>query len=330
MAKWVDFKKIKTEISIEAVLDHYGLLDTMKRKDATNALVGPCPIHKGTNQYQFHVSLTKNNFNCFGDCHGGGNVLDFVSKMEKVDLRAAALKIQEWFNLKSERPKNKDSKDNRAELTKEKKEKPNEPEKINPPLKFSLQNLDLDHHYLKDRGLNQETIEYFGVGFCTKGLMKDRIAIPVHNENGELVAYIGRWIGNGDPSEGEGKYKIPPNFHKSLVVFNLHRTKDLAKEKGLILVEGFFGCMRVWQAGFKNAVALIGSSLSEEQEKLVINAIGLQGKIVLMFDGDKAGQECKDDVLDRLITKVFVKVINLPEGSQPDKLSNEEIKKLLS
>lgn len=80
--------------------------------------------------------------------------------------------------------------------------------------------------------------------------MKDRIAIPIHNENGELVTYIGRWI-NEEPPEGEGKYKIPPNFHKSLAVYNLHRTRELAKEKGLILVEGFFGCMKVWQAGFK-------------------------------------------------------------------------------
>lgn len=57
---------------------------------------------------------------------------------------------------------------------------------------------------------------------------------------------------------------------------------------------------------------------------------GSQGKVVLMFDGDKAGQECKDDGLARLVTQIYVKVINLPEGKQPDNLSNEEIKKFLS
>lgn len=275
--------------------------------------------------------MTKNNFNCFGDCHGGGNVLDFVARMEKTDIRSAAVIIQGWFNIEPNSPQEDKTKEtSKTEPAKEKKEEPDETGKINPPLKFSLQNLDLGHSYLKNRGLNQETIEYFGAGFCTKGLMKDRIAIPVQNETGELVAYIGRWAGNGDPPEGEGKYKIPPNFHKSLVVFNLHRARELAKEKGLILVEGFFGCMKVWQAGFKNVVALMGSSLSEEQEILIADAVGSQGKVVLMFDGDKAGHECKDDVLSRLITKVYVKVVNLPEGSQPDNLSNEEIKKLLS
>lgn len=73
----------------------------------------------------------------------------------------------------------------------------------------------------------------------------------------------------------------------------------------------------------------MGSSLSEEQETLVVKAVGSQGKVVLMFDGDKAGQECRDDVLSRLITNVYVKVVNLPEGSQPDGLSSEEIKELL-
>lgn len=329
MAKWVDFKTIKEKVSIESILDHYGLLGKMKRKDTTHALVGPCPIHKGTNQNQFHVSLTKNNFNCFGDCHGGGNILDFVAKMENTDIRSAAVKIQEWFNIEPNSPQEDNTKDTpKAELIKEKKE-PSQEERKNQPLQFALNKLDPNHAYLKERWLNQETIEYFGIGFCAKGLMKNRVAIPIHNETGELVAYIGRWI-NEEPPEGEGKYKIPPNFHKSLVVFNLHRAREVVKEKGLILVEGFFGCMKVWQAGFKNVVALMGSSLSEEQENLVVNAVGSQGKIVLMFDGDKAGQECKDDVLTRLITRVYVKVVNLPEGSQPDKLSNEEIKKLLS
>lgn len=77
-------------------------------------------------------------------------------------------------------------------------------------------------------------------------------------------------------------------------------------------------------------VVLIGSSLSEEQENLIVDTIGSQGKVVLMFDGDKAGQECKDDVLSRLVTQIYVKVINLPEGKQPDNLSNEEIEKFLS
>ena len=77
---------------------------------------------------------------------------------------------------------------------------------------------------------------------------------------GELIAYAGRWPGN-DPPEGEPKYKFPPNFRKSLVLYNLHRAREHAGE-GLIVVEGFFsGVFTLWQQGRKNVVAIMGSSL---------------------------------------------------------------------
>src|SRR5262249_42770143 len=100
MAIWVDYKALKQRVKIEDVLGHYGVLEHLRRKGEN--LVGPCPIHKGTNQTQFRVSLPKNNFHCFGDCHGGGNVIDFVAKMESVDIRPAALKLQEWFGSGAE------------------------------------------------------------------------------------------------------------------------------------------------------------------------------------------------------------------------------------
>jgi DNA primase len=157
--------------------------------------------------------------------------------------------------------------------------------------------------------------------------MKGRIAIPIHNAAGELVAYAGRWP--GDPPEGEGKYKLPAGFHKALVVFNLHRAKDLARTHGLILVEGFFDCMRLWQAGVRNAVALMGSSLSPEQEKLIVEAVGPRGTVTLMFDEDEAGWSCREDVLSRLSVQVYVKVIGLgAKGAQPDSLTAEEVKNL--
>ena len=81
MAKWVDYKEIKSKVNIEDLLKHYSLSGGFTRKG--DNLVGCCPIHKGTNPTQFHASIVKNNFNCFGDCHGGGNVIDFVAKMER-------------------------------------------------------------------------------------------------------------------------------------------------------------------------------------------------------------------------------------------------------
>ena len=201
--------------------------------------------------------------------------------------------------------------------------------KVNPPLKFALKSLDAAHPYLTERGLTTETIAHFGVGFCTgKGIMAGRIAIPIHNEQGELVAYAGRWP--GEPPEGEGKYKLPAGFHKSLVVYNLHRARDFAKDSGLIVVEGFFDCMRLYQAGIPNVVALMGSSLSDEQETLLVAAVGPQGKVALMFDEDEAGWKGREEALSRLSSRVHVKVVGLgEEGTQPDGVSAETLARYL-
>jgi DNA primase len=98
---WVDFKEIKARATIDMVLEHYGLLEGLKRSGKN--LVGRCPIHKGTNPKQFSVNPEKNAFNCFGDCGGGGNVLDFVSKMEEVSIRDAGLLLQDWFGIRVSR-----------------------------------------------------------------------------------------------------------------------------------------------------------------------------------------------------------------------------------
>jgi CHC2 zinc finger len=104
----VNYKEIKARIKMEQVLERYGVLGDLREKG--DSLVGRCPIHKGSNANQFHVSRTKNNFMCFGDCHEGGNVIDFVVMMEGGDkksgddVRSAAMRLQEWFGLTFERP----------------------------------------------------------------------------------------------------------------------------------------------------------------------------------------------------------------------------------
>ena len=82
----------------------------------------------------------------------------------------------------------------------------------------------------------------------------------------------------------------------------------------MVLVEGFFGCIHVWQAGFP-AVALLGSSLSEEQEFLICSYFT---NALLLFDGDDAGRQCAEDCLQRLGRKIWVKVEVLEEYEQPD------------
>ena len=87
---------------------------------------------------------------------------------------------------------------------------------------------------------------------------------------------------------------------------------------------------RLWQAGYKNVVALIGTSMSDEQEKLIVEAVGGNGKVTLMFDEDDAGRSGSQDALVRLVSQVYVKLVRLgEEGLQPDSLSKKEIDNLL-
>jgi len=244
MAEWVDIKKVRESVTMAQILEYYGLEEQLIRKG--DQLVGPCPIHQGTNKSQFHVSLTKNAFHCFGDCksnpllhNGGGNLIDFVRVMEGIEepgdperhkaARKAALLIQGWFGLESARTARAPSHTPAREApttprpVPQQLEQPVPPEpdapQSNKPLAFAFKHLDQDHTYLKERRLSPETIAYFGVGFhAGKGIMHGRVVIPIHNRHGELVAYAGRWPGK-EPPEGEGKYKLPPGFHKALEVF---------------------------------------------------------------------------------------------------------------
>lgn len=99
-ANWVDFKKVKEGVNIEMVLDHYGVKGLRQTGDE---LRGRCPIHKGSGQREsknFTVNIRKNAFKCFSQgCGAHGNVLDFVTAMERCSVRDAALKLQEWFGV---------------------------------------------------------------------------------------------------------------------------------------------------------------------------------------------------------------------------------------
>lgn len=96
--EYVDFKKLKDRVSLRDVLAHYGLLDELKTKDE-NTLVGQCPITGSSSQTAFKARLDKNIWYSFvlDEDGAGGNILDFVSRMEDTDVLGAANLIAEWF-----------------------------------------------------------------------------------------------------------------------------------------------------------------------------------------------------------------------------------------
>ena len=338
-SSFVDFKAVKAAITMEQVLEHYGILDKFKR--GSDSLSGPCPIHKGNNPTQFRISISKNIWNCFSECKHGGNVLDFIARMDDVSIHAAALKAIEWFNLDpeamaansqeeaektSEAPKTGDAPRPRPAAKPAPVQEKGEPNK---PLKFRLDKLERTHPYLAERGLMLETIVDFGIGFCAKGMMAERIAIPIHNPEGNVVAYAGRFP--GEPAEGTPKYKLPQGFRKSLELFNIDRAGKEPADKPLVIVEGFFGCMKLHQSGYRKVVALMGSTMSAAQEELIRRHTDRHSLIIIMLDEDEAGRAGREDIAVRLAKFVFVKVHTFEkDGQQPEDMSAEEVAALFA
>ena len=334
MGTWVDFNAIKQAVTLGQVLEHYGI----KLKRTGKELHGRCPIHLGKGEESFRANTEKNAFQCFS-CQAKGNVLDFVAAMEKCSIRDAGLKLQEWFGLAAGKAPQASAPAGGAssvpatgsELAREERAEEQAPSterstngeatESNKPLAFQLRGIDHTHAYLTGRGIARETAETFGVGFFAgKGSMSGRVVIPIHNERGELLAYAGRSIDNTEP-----RYKLPAGFHKSLELYNLHRAIATG-ERGLIVVEGFFDCFKVHQAGYPFVVALMGCSMSEEQEQLLVCAADM---VLLMLDGDEAGRKGTDEIMLRLGRKVWTKAVCVPDGKQPDQMSADELQALL-
>jgi hypothetical protein len=168
---------------------------------------------------QFQVNPEKNAWYCFG-CKQGGNVLDFVAKRERVGVRKAALKLDEWFGLGlAEAPEKTSPAAAPAAPPKSPASAPPEPESMptaNPPLDFSLKTLDAKHPSLLDLGLEAATLEYFGAGYCAKGLMKAGSRPRSITARGKLVAYAGLAL----DAATTPRYLFPPKFHPGLEVFN--------------------------------------------------------------------------------------------------------------
>jgi len=308
MESWVEFRAIKEAVRLEQVLRHYQVQGLHRSGRARYR--GCCPIHGGEGRDAFHVEVSKDVFHCFA-CGAGGTVLDLVAAMERCGLREAALKLAGWFVVPGQPtsgpPVSK-------KLVTEK-------SKVLSPLRFRLLPIDNGHPYLSGRGIEERTAVEFGVGLYEgPGLLSGRVVIPIHDEHVRLVAYCGRTLDGTEP-----RYKFPAGFPKSRVLFNFHRAAA-SPARGVVVVEGFFDCLKVHQAGFRSVVALMGSALSEDQRRLLTTRFR---DVLLMLDGDQAGRRAAAMIADRLTPSCSVRLIELPADTQPDQLPAEEMRERL-
>lgn len=303
MENWVDFAALKQSTALAPLLHHYGV---KLRRSGHDQYRGPCPIHHGQGPEAFHANLTRNLFHCFS-CGAGGTVLDFVAAMERCTLREAALKLQGIAD--------------RPPIRRPTMQLVTKKSKVPLPLGFALRGIDSTHPYLAARGIQIPTAQEFGIGFYGgAGIFSGWLVIPIHNERGELVAYCGRALDGAQP-----RYRFPSGFPKSEILFNLHRAVAPGRQT-VVVVEGFFDCLKLRQAGIVSAVALMGAALYASQQRLLLERFS---RIILMLDGDDAGRRATDDIARRLRQHASVRVIHLPDGTQPDQLPPEAIRHFL-
>ena len=335
--EWVNYKSLRAELSFIEILHHYGI--ELKERGEQWQGFCPLPTHEGKrNSPSFSANVGRGIWQCFG-CGAKGNLIEFATRMEGLnpdnpdDFRKAALLLKKMFGKdggERERPK-----PGAKETTRERNEQEDLEEEasgvVNAPLDFELQRLDYDHPYLRERGFTDETSKMFGLGYCERGLMKGRIAIPLHDAGGALIGYAGRIVDEEAIGENTPRYLFPGSrerngtrhvFRKSAFLYNGFRVENPAR---LVVVESFTAVWWLTQAGITNVVALMGASCSETQAGLLRDLVPEDGSIWLFPDGDKAGERMAEETLVMLAPHRFVRWVKLEEGQQPTDVGKEEL-----
>lgn len=317
-----DFEKLKA-IPIADILAYYQI-PVKKRSD--KELVAKCPLpshkeveHKNANE-TFCIGLDKNVWFCqsipcrqIGNHPKGGDVLDLVCRLDHCDVKSAARKLSDLFAVgnnhhppSKQKPALEGSRAGEVSSGGDAKSIGNHrlnnntaiAEIRNPPLAFTLRNLDPDHPVLKEKGISIETAMEFGVGYHGgKGSMSGRVCFPLY-ENGALIGYAGRATNGEEP-----RWKLPQGIHRTFL-FGLERC-DPAKP--LTITESCWGVLHLFQHGVQSA-ALVGSSLTDAQETLLAPF----AEIRVCMDNDAAGRTAAFAIAERLkasgkkVTKAFI------------------------
>ena len=336
MTAWINFKELRQRLDFEQVLRHYGV--EIKRKGEQHIGACPLPGHNGDKQSaSFSANLTKGIFQCFS-CGAKGNVLEFAARMEHTDpddgkaFCAVATKMYRCFcsgtaATKAPLPPPVSRKQSEAPPAS------NLPVVVNVPLDFELKGLDNKHPYFQSRGFTQETVDHFGLGVASRGTLKGRIAIPLHDNEGKLVGYAGRVVGDKEISTDNPKYWFPAKrehegkfyeFQKSLFLYNGFRISSPGRD--CIVVKGFTAVWWLCQCGLP-AVSTMGPDCSEKQAGYIIERVMPTGRVWVLAGDDKASELYAACVMLKLATHRPVRWVKLPGAISATALTAEQLKK---
>ena len=164
-----------------------------------------------------------------------------------------------------------------------------------------------------ERGLSLDTLQHFEVGFSDA---KNRIVIPVRNQQYKVVGLIGRAVS----SEQEPRYLYNTGFKRAIVLFNIQNAKNYSD---VIIVEGSVDAMKVHEAGFPNVVATLGAQVSTQQVNMIKKYFD---RIIIFSDNDEAGNAMKGAILSSCCGKELY-TVKIPDGlKDPGEMSIEQIK----
>ncbi len=356
------------ELSIDQVQSAHNIVDVIsqyvKLKRAGRNYKGLCPFH-GEKTPSFMVQPEKQIFHCFG-CAAGGDVFGFVMKHENMSFPEAVRFLAEKAGI--ELPKWESRKD---ETGAGETDKLYEIYKLATDFyheKFKGPSGKEAREYFLKRGYTMQIAEDFKIGWAsenwrelleflgkkgfpdtlllksalinrspTKGTLYDafrgRLLFPIQNLHGKYVAFGGRILKD---AEGQPKYLNSPEnpiFQKRKELFGLHLAKkSIDRDNPRIqVVEGYFDFLGLYQAGFKNTVATLGTALGDEHVKVLKR---FADEAIMVYDGDKAGEAASMRGLEIFLEGgLNVRIARMPSGFDPDdfvkKKGNDAFQKLL-
>lgn len=290
---------LKTRLDIVDVVGNY-----VELKKAGANFKAPCPFHDEKSP-SFVVSPAKQIYHCFG-CGVTGDPIRFVMEYEKLNYPEAIEKLASYYNFSLQYTQGAQKKIDTRLM-----------EKLNDWYKSLLDSNQTAQNYLKERGIFESSIEKFGIGYAPasqqtitylKSHMFDikegielgvlgqgennifarfieRITFPIHAANGSLVGFGGRTI-----TGHQAKYVNSPQtkiFNKSRLLYAYNYAKEsIYKQKEMIVTEGYLDVVMLHQAGFTNAVATLGTALTNEHLPLLRKG---EPRVTMAYDGDNAG-----------------------------------------
>ncbi|MCL4106758.1 UNVERIFIED_CONTAM: hypothetical protein GTU68_048202 [Idotea baltica] len=340
MIKQDSVQKVIDTARIEEVVDEFVHL-----KKAGVNFKGNCPFHNEKTP-SFVVSPAKNIYKCFG-CGRGGNPVQFMMEHEKLSFIEAIRWLANKYNIELEETERTDEEMARIDA-RESLFIVNDFSKahFSKNLFDSNEGKSVGITYFKERGFNESTIKKFGLGYAVRdrhdlfealksgqynlevatqlGVVKEnrdffnaRVMFSIHNLSGKVIGFGGRTLSK---EKKIPKYINSPEseiYNKRKTLYGLYHAKnDIRKKDECILVEGYTDVITLHQSGLENVVAASGTSLTEDQIRLIKR---YSPNIKVLFDGDNAGVKAALRGMDMILAQdMNVKLVLLPEGEDPD------------